>query len=197
MKMSHASFYRIVLFSVTSFALIWAAGFIGFNVHIKSMHKQPHPPTQAIIVLTGGPDRINTGLDLLNEKMAEHLFISGVNTQVSVEQLISLWREDVPAPPCCIVLGHMAQNTFENAAEARDWMRVNEIKSAWILTANYHMPRAWMEFQSMLPDMDLHPYPVISTDIENSLPLYLYVALREYNKTLLTWLRLQFRNEAL
>ncbi len=178
-------YFRISAIIFTTLALFWVMGFIGFNVHIKGIPSPKNERTDAIIVLTGGPDRINAGLDLLADKRAKHLFISGVNTKVSVEQLVSLWREDLRRPPCCIVLGHIAKNTFENATEARDWIEVNNIKSARLLTENYHMPRAWLEFISLMPQMDLHPH-AITPDKTSSV-----LIVQEYNKTLFTLLRLK------
>ncbi len=176
---------------ITACILLWLAGFVAFSVHVKGLRDSGGAQTDAIIVLTGGPDRINAGLDLLADKQAKYLFISGVDTRVSVEQLISMWRPDIKRPPCCIILGHQAQNTLENAAEARDWIEMNEIKSARLLTADYHMPRAQLAFAKTVPNIDIRPYPVVSSDVHSHVSRYLYVTLREYNKTLLTWLQLR------
>ena len=173
--------------------LFWLAGFWGFNVHIKGMDSGNDSQTDAIIVLTGGPDRINAGLDLLAAKKADYLFISGVDTRVSVEQLVSLWRPETKTLPCCIVLGHEAQNTIENATETRDWLLANHITSARLLTADYHMPRAYMIFSQQIPGVDIHPHPVHSGKASDSLLRYLHLAVHEYNKTLFTWLRLHLK----
>ena len=181
---------RTPLIIFSALTLFWTAGFVGFSVHIKGMAQPDGQTTDAIIVLTGGPDRINAGLDLLAAKKAKYLFISGVNTQVSVEQLVSLWRKDVRKPPCCIVLGHEAQNTFENAAEARDWIETNDIKSARLLTTDYHMPRAWIEFTALMPGIDFHanPIPAHKTNW--------FIIAGEFNKTIYTLLRLKLAGPA-
>lgn len=180
---------RTTAITFTALTLLWAAGLMGFNVHVKGLPPPEDTSAEAVIVLTGGPDRINAGLDLLAEKKAKHLFISGVNTKVSAKQLISLWREDMRKPPCCIVLGHEAQNTFENAAEAKDWIEINNIKSALILTENYHMPRAWLEFTAVMPQIDLRPHVIIPNSTGR------FFALHEYNKTIFTLLRLKLTKE--
>ncbi len=174
-----SALYRIPAIAFTPFLLFWLAGLLAFTVHIKGISAPRSMHTDAIIVLTGGPDRINTGLDLLEAKQADYLFISGVNTDVSVEQLVSLWRKNA-SPPCCVVLGHVATNTIENALEARDWVAANSIGSARLLTADYHMPRAQLAFKTMLPEMEIHAHPVPSPRAS------WFLIFLEYNKTLLT-----------
>ncbi len=187
---------RTLAMITTSTLILWIGGYAAFNVHIRGLTPAPADrTTEAIVVLTGGPSRINRGLDLLAAGKTEQLFISGVNTTVSVEALIALWRPDVDKPPCCITLGHDAQNTHENAAEARDWITTNEITSARLLTADYHMPRAWMEFRAQLPGMALYPHPVRASDMQDRLWSYPLMTLGEYNKTLFTWLRLRIMGE--
>lgn len=176
---------------LTAAALLWIAGLIGFSVHIKGLRPANFAHTEAIVVLTGGPDRINTGLDLLAARKADYLFITGVDTRVSAEQLVAIWRHDVKQTPCCIILGHYARNTFENAAEARDWIKTNNIKSVRLLTADYHMPRAQLAFAAMVPGVELSLHPIASSDAAGSFPRYMTLAVREYNKTLLTWARLR------
>ena len=168
--------------------LLWIAGMVGFFVHVKSYTVSTHKPhTEAIIVLTGGPNRINAGLDLLADDKADYLFISGVNTKVSAEQLIDMWRDDIQAPPCCLVLGHIAKNTHENAAEAYDWIIENDIKSARLLTSNYHMPRALLEFKTVMPEMPLQAHALVPEKTNWILTI------NEYNKTLFTLLRLSLK----
>jgi len=177
---------RLPIMVFTFLLLAWSAGIVAFMVHVKGIPAPDTAHTDAIIVLTGGPDRINTGLDLLAAKQAEYLFISGVNTDVSVNKLLSLWRKDnQEAPPCCVVLGHVARNTLENAAEARDWIKENNVGSARLLTADYHMPRAKLAFELVMPQMDIYTHPIISARTN------WFLIFQEYNKTLYTLFRLK------
>lgn len=179
----------VICLSAAGLAL-WLGGFVLFAVGIEKSAAPRYGRTDAIIVLTGGPDRVNTGLDLLDARRADGLFISGVNEQVTIQELVVLWRPDA-VPPCCITLGHRARNTFENALETRDWIRENSIRSIWLLTADYHMPRALLEFSAALPNTDIHPYPVASPSLKNDPPRYLLLEAAEYHKTILTWLRIK------
>lgn len=167
-------------------AIIWSAGLLAFSVHVLSQAPPDNARTDAIVVLTGGPERINTGIDLLAQGRAATLFISGVNEQVDAQQLLSLWRNarpDATASPCCIVLGHRAHNTNENAAEAAAWIAQHPLTSLRLLTADYHMPRARLEFAAALPGIEILPQSVPTPHI----PLFLIAG--EYHKTAYTFLR--------
>ncbi|PJB69127.1 MAG: YdcF family protein [Alphaproteobacteria bacterium CG_4_9_14_3_um_filter_47_13] len=177
--------FRFTAIIFMTVLLFWVAGFIGFYVNIKGMAAPYHGTADSIIVLTGGPDRINSGLDLFASGKAPTLFISGVNEKVSTQELVNLWRKDAQDLPCCIILGHKAHNTFENAVETKNWMADASVQSALLLTTDYHMPRAWLEFTTLMPEIDFYPHaiPAPKTD-------WILVA-GEYNKTLYTLLRLK------
>jgi uncharacterized SAM-binding protein YcdF (DUF218 family) len=74
--------------------------------------------TDAIVVLTGGGDRISTGLALLEAGKAERLFVSGVHPGVGVAELLKIDRTARGAPPpepglaTRIDLGDTAGDTF-------------------------------------------------------------------------------------
>jgi uncharacterized SAM-binding protein YcdF (DUF218 family) len=174
------------LLAVSAVALcFWAAGFLYYLNHVNAYTSAPDDTAEAIVVLTGGPQRVNTGFNLLAEHHSEKLLISGVNKKVSAETLLSLWKEgraDRIEPACCITIGHEARNTRENAREAAAWIRNNNITSISLVTADYHLPRAELEFRSILPHVRITPYAVKSS---RPRPQF---ALNEYNKTLWRWI---------
>ena len=116
---------------LTLVLFIWLAGFAAFSCNVTRQGLiSPSPEkTDAIIVLTGGPDRVNAGLDLLEQKKSAQLFISGVHKSVTLNELILLWRPDSPVVmvPCCITLGRDATNTTQNARESATWIMQNKI----------------------------------------------------------------------
>lgn len=185
----------IVLIAFALIFSVWAGGYGYFTWRIPHMHAPDQNTTNpdAIIVVTGGSSRINKGLDLLQSGITDNLFISGVNKKVSLDTLLSIWDGyDPQNPPCCITLGHTAKNTWENALETRLWVNAQDnIKTLWLITSNYHMPRAWVELHSAMPEIDIVPYPVNSDVTMHEQGGFLRVSLREYNKTLLTYLRLK------
>ena len=170
-------------------AFCWIAGLAAFAVSLHGHATTSTATTkEAIIVLTGGPHRVNAGLDMLADGKAGQLFISGVNTQVSEKDLLALWDRKPPAKFCCIILGHAARNTAENADEVSDWMNENDLNSAYLVTARTRMPRAKLEMKRTLPHADIAYVPV--DDNSPRLKTCL-LTLNEYNKTLLTWIKLK------
>ncbi len=144
---------------VSGSAMLVLIGFVRFA--IPPAAENDPMPTDAIVVLTGGSLRLQSGIDLLREGKGRMLFVSGVGNRVDVASLLRATGEDTPRwLQCCIVLGHQAENTFGNAAETAQWMRRTDYKSLRLVTAWYHMPRSLLEFQRAMPDMRVVPHPV-------------------------------------
>lgn len=173
---------------LVSAAVFWLAGYIFFCVEIAAMEKgwPPSGRAGAIVVLTGGPNRVNAGFDLLSSGAADELFISGAGGNVSAGTLLSLWRKkntDGPLPDCCVTIGYDARNTAQNAEEARRWIERKDVTSIYLVTGSYHMPRALLEFRNALPGLDIRPLAVQAGKANP------FAALTEYNKTLFSWIR--------
>lgn len=185
---------RFLRLATMSFAIglwVWMSGWLLFLIGVTFTYpKEPIEPTDAIIVLTGGQNRVNSGLDLLADNKAEYLFISGVNPDVKIEELVKIWRTDLDFIPCCIVLGQAASNTEGNAEESSEWVRAQNLKSIRLLTSNYHLPRAWLEFRHALPKQKIIVHPIHPTSMDSDSRDFLGLSFAEYNKTILTWIRL-------
>ena len=74
------------LISVLLIFLLWLGGFIMFDAYIRKS-ADTEQKTDAIVVLTGGKNRILEALKLYNNDMAEFLIISGVDSNVSLKEL--------------------------------------------------------------------------------------------------------------
>lgn len=176
--------------------LLWLGGYLAFAAWVAKMHPDdPGKATDAVIVLTGGARRVNTGLDLLANGSASKLVISGVNEAVSVRDILDLWQsnsQEKDAASCCIILDHKAQNTMQNASETREWVVRENIHSIRLVTSSYHMPRAWLEFRHVLPDIEIVPHPVVSVRGDIDRGTFWKLTFEEYHKTLLTLLRTHF-----
>lgn len=148
----------------------------------------------AIVVLTGGRERVKKALMLLEEGRANRLLISGVHPDTRPEQIVALTSSNLALFRCCVDLDRIANNTLENAAETAKWARSRHFDSLLVVTSAYHMPRAMLELRSVAPDLQLIPARVQAAD----LPLERWYAdpqttrllLREYVKYMLTWLRI-------
>jgi uncharacterized SAM-binding protein YcdF (DUF218 family) len=66
---------------------------------------------------------------------------------------------------CCITLGYAADNTAGNAYETADWMRAQGLRSLRLVTANYHMQRALLEFHMAMPEAEIVSHPVASASV--------------------------------
>lgn len=175
------------------FLLPWITGYIIFMGVIATQKPQaPEMAADAIIVVTGDAYRINQGFDLLSAGKAQKMLISGVNEKVTLPALLAMWngnnREDVDIRDieCCVTLGHAAENTNSNAAEARDWLQLNNLQSVRLVTSGYHMPRTSLAFRLALPDTPIYTHPVRNPYNSFFSPRHIVIGFREYNKTLLT-----------
>jgi uncharacterized SAM-binding protein YcdF (DUF218 family) len=141
--------------------LAFLSGLAWFAATIPTEIADSDSPTDAIVVLTGGPQRVATGLALLAEGKAGKLFISGVHPGVELADLL----RTVPPQPgwigCCVVLGHSAGNTIGNAAETAGWMRAEGFHSLRLVTGSYHMRRSLLELHRAMPDVRIIPHPVL------------------------------------
>lgn len=182
---------RAIAFVVVFLGWLWLMGWVLFLIGVTvAKPDKVDEPTDAIIVLTGGQNRINTGLDLLAAGKAHYLFISGVNEHVTIEQLVRLWKPNFDVIPCCIVLGLAANNTEGNARESSEWVREQGVGSVRLVTSNYHLPRAWLEFTHALPRHAIITHPIKPTSADYDSKHFIRLSFGEYNKTLLTWARL-------
>jgi uncharacterized SAM-binding protein YcdF (DUF218 family) len=178
---------------VAAAILVWLGGFGWFVASSYLMHADPSSTTDAIVVLTGGRQRLETGLELLAGGKAKKLFISGVNQRVDREELL---RSVGPLPEnaaCCIVIGHSADNTFGNARETAGWMHEEGYRSLRLVTGWYHMRRSLLEFERAMPRVRVVPHPVFAHRVDperwwswHGAPL---LVLGEYDKFLISWAR--------
>jgi uncharacterized SAM-binding protein YcdF (DUF218 family) len=140
--------------------LLWAGGLVWF-AGLSPPREAETAATDAIVVLTGGSQRLQSGLDLLREGKGRKLFISGVNHQVELGDLLRVAGHPPDwAATCCIILGHDADNTLGNARETARWMQQEGYHSLRLVTAWYHMRRSLLEFQRAMPGIAILPHPV-------------------------------------
>ncbi|MGH7099265.1 MAG: YdcF family protein [Stellaceae bacterium] len=139
-------------------ALVWTAGLLWFAMPPAA--ENGSAPTDAIVVLTGGSLRLKSGFKLLGEGKGRQLFVSGVNREVKLNQLLRFVGKAPGRAACCVVLGYRADDTFGNAVETARWMRRQHYHSLRLVTAWYHMRRSVLEFARAMPDITIIPHPV-------------------------------------
>jgi len=147
---------------IGALVIAYVLGFFWFATLLPTEVADSEQRTDAIVVLTGGSDRLTVALDLLSADKAAKLFVSGVYHGVDVRQLLDLSQHSPEDLSCCIVLGYEADNTRGNAIETAVWMKQQGYRSLRLVTATYHMPRSLLELRRVMPDIEIVPHPVFT-----------------------------------
>ena len=182
--------YNLIAGLIAAAALAWVAGLLWFASEIPAKVADTTTHTDAIVVLTGGAERIETGLALLDEGLADHLFVSGVGEQVKTGDLLPrtpTLRADVREK---ITVGTAANNTPGNALETAAWARTMNVHSIRLVTASYHMRRSLLEFHAAMPGIDIVPHAVFPPNVKSDWwrwPGTASLFAREYTKFIVTW----------
>lgn len=166
----------MILRLIAALLLVYAFGFLGFVFTL------PGPladvKTDAVIVPTGGQGRIGRGIEVVEEGLAEQLFVSGVDPEVKTGEFAAEFEVPPRTMQCCVTLGFLAVDTRSNAGEAAEWISKGGFKSVRLVTTDWHMARAASEFREILPsDVTLVEDAVASQPELSTLFL-------EYNKLL-------------
>ena len=179
----------------------WAVGLLIFATSLETVAEDRDGEADAIVVLTGGSERLSRGLALLEAGKGRKLFVSGVHRGVDLPELLrpeSLRQIHLPQSEarCCIVLGHAADDTAGNAAETAAWMEAEHFTSLRLVTASYHMRRAILEFRRAMPHATIIAQPVFPDAVKREQwwrwPGTAHLLATEYTKYLAAQLRRLF-----
>jgi uncharacterized SAM-binding protein YcdF (DUF218 family) len=143
------------------------AGFVWYGMTLPTEPAEPQRETDAIVVLTGGSRRVETGLQLLADRRAPRLFVSGVSRGVERADILRIAPGVAGVPAAAIALGYGATDTIGNAVESAHWMRLNGLRSLRLVTATYHMRRSLLEFRHAMPEVELIAHPVLSENFKH------------------------------
>lgn len=132
-----------------AFMLIYLVGFLWFAALL------PQPlgaeRSNAVIVLTGGPGRIERGLAVVRSGEAKEMFVSGVAREVTGDEFAAQFGIDDATMECCVTLGYAAVDTRSNAKEAAQWVQERGHRAVRLVTTDYHMRRALSEVGDTMP----------------------------------------------
>ncbi len=190
LRLGRISFSAALLLALL---VLWLGGFVWFTRSIPDQVGDADSETDAIVVLTGGSLRVQSGLALLAAGKAKKLFVSGVYHSTDVAALLRISRQSPEHVACCIVLGHEADNTLGNALETAQWMREEDFHSLRLVTASYHMPRSLLEFSRAMPQARIVANPVFPESVKQerwwASPATASLIIGEYHKYLLALAR--------
>ncbi len=175
-------------------SLAWSYGLAQFSGQIPGEITDTETPTDAIVVLTGGSERLEAGIALYRSAMGTKLFISGVNERVQVQDILPAETTGTDNAGGGIELGYHANDTIGNARETAQWMAEKGFRSLRLVTASYHMPRSLLEFHYAIPEVKIIPHSVFPKTFHRNhwwrWPGSARLVLVEYHKFLLVHLRI-------
>ncbi len=148
--------------------LIWTAGLLTFADRVTRLTPADTPAAaDGIVALTGGSDlRLAAATNLLQSGLGQRLLVSGVNLQARRSDLWGVTGAAKPVFDCCVDLGYAAADTIGNAREAAEWTHAMGFSSLILVTADYHMPRAMLELNAVLPGVRITAYPVATAELD-------------------------------
>jgi uncharacterized SAM-binding protein YcdF (DUF218 family) len=159
--------------------LLYALGFVLFAFTLGKPAPANAATTDAAVVLTGGPGRIEHGIDVLKAHKAKRLLVAGVDPSVTKSDLVRRVPGSRKWIACCVDLGSESVDTRSNAEEAGRWLTRQNYNSLRLITSDWHMRRARYEFEKVLG----RKYELV-TDAVRTEPGFVTL-FGEYNKYLL------------
>lgn len=194
---------RHLAIALAACLLAWLVGFSLYLQDIRAAETaqntqpdlllpRPQAAQTAIVVLTGGSERVAAGLKLLQQGNGRRLFISGGGA--NLPDVLAGLPHDPLLAQCCIDLGREAGDTAGNARESLAWLEEHKFARIILVTAHYHLRRSLLEFRLLAPATPtIIPYPVTTARVQVSgwwqRPRTALLLLTEYSKLLVATLR--------
>lgn len=117
----------------------------------------------AILVLSGGENRIAEGFRAWKEGKGKELFILGAGQEATLSSILPAGTEISPAERLRIHIEGWSGNTLENAFSAKSAVVSRGYRDVIIVTSDYHVPRAYLAMRKILPpDVSISVSPVVS-----------------------------------
>jgi len=136
----------VIRWTVRLLALLLALYGIGFAIFALTLPKAAGAEqTDAIVVLTGSPGRLERGFALLEQGRAQAVLVSGVPRDARPQDYAERYNVDLALFPSRIALGHEAVDTRTNAEEVARWLQRRRYRSIRLVTSDLHMHRAYYE----------------------------------------------------
>ena len=180
---------KYIYFLMMTIIVVWLGGLFYFIYGLSHMAMPTDEKTDGIVVLTGGKNRLQEAVRLLENEFATRLFISGVNASVTEDELFALLGSSKKLSQCCIESGTAARNTVGNAREIAQWVAANNIASIRVVTSLEHMPRSLVEMRRLMPHIRMIAHPVGQWRPGN---IRIFSLIREYSKYLTSIIRTGF-----
>jgi uncharacterized SAM-binding protein YcdF (DUF218 family) len=113
------------------------------------------------VALTGGPQRVREGLDLLARHSVQKLIVSGVHAQVSLRDIFPLLPYYGSLREQDVILERRSQTTFGNAQQTLPLVEALRCRDLVLITSRLHMRRAYLTFKAEFPP----DFPLITRSV--------------------------------
>ena len=159
---------RIVAAVLATLVVFWTVGLLAFATRVDRSTPAKDPPVaDGVVALTGASDaRIESAMMLLENGKARRMLVSGVNPQASRADMRGVAKADRRIYDCCVDLGYQATDTVGNARETAHWARAYDYRTVILVTSDFHMPRALLELSAALPEAEIIPFPIRTTELD-------------------------------
>ena len=154
---------------LTLFLILILSHFIFFLSLVKNFKSNYSTITSidSIVVLTGDKFRISKGMEILSNGIGEKLLLSGVNKNIELINIKNEFPKYNNFFDCCVDIDNISSNTFENSRETFLWIEKNKYNSLLIVSSDYHMPRAKLEFERFFKTENTYYHSVNSNNDVN------------------------------
>ena len=200
------SLYKSCFLIVLIFFIIYfIEGLLIFKDKILTISKYSSKINSNIVILTGVSNRIKDGLNIINnfeksENIDFKILISGTGKGFTKMNLTTKLNSNFNLKflECCIELESISKNTYSNASETYKWTQKHNINKFILITSNYHMQRALLEFKNKMPNLTIFTYPI--TPKNHNIKNWLHssetfsLIFIEYSKLLIASLRIKVKN---
>jgi uncharacterized SAM-binding protein YcdF (DUF218 family) len=148
--------------------MFYGVGLLSFATRINQSTPAADPPvSDGVVAFTGASDaRITAAMKLLETGKAKRMLISGVSRRANRRDIRDVAKATRRFYDCCVDLGFKAVNTVGNGRETAQWARAEGYRTLIVVTADYHMPRAMLELRAALPEAELTPYPIQTSELD-------------------------------
>ncbi|MCH1640137.1 YdcF family protein [Paenibacillus timonensis] len=134
--------YRILkwLAILILFLLVVLGPFAG---NFLVIHENPQK-SDVIIVLSGGSNNLNIGIELYEQKYAPQIMVSNA---LDYDTIGTMEKRKIPSTS--VIFETKADSTYTNAIYTKDLMIKHRLNSAIIVTPDYHMRRVKYHFDKV------------------------------------------------
>jgi uncharacterized SAM-binding protein YcdF (DUF218 family) len=179
---------KAIELALSAILVLVTGSFIYFAYAVYSSERPPSTQADAIVALSGDPERIRAAVNILANGYGRRLLIAGLDNS---DEIAALYPGHRALFDCCIDIDPRSGRTIDDVAIVRRWAFEARPRSLIVVTSNYHIPRALLEVRRALPELHIEPFGVSTGFIDISKPWRrpkaVNLLVREYFKFMAVW----------